>query len=49
MRAIVLRKPGAPEHLTLEEVEDPTPAAAPAPMPRASSAGSYWARTARGR
>ena len=27
MRAIVLRKPGAPEHLTLEEVEDPTPAA----------------------
>jgi NADPH:quinone reductase-like Zn-dependent oxidoreductase len=27
MRAIVLRKPGGPEHLTLEEVEDPTPAA----------------------
>src|SRR5258705_168984 len=27
MRAIVLHKPGVPEHLTLEEVEDPTPAA----------------------
>jgi len=27
MRAIVLHKPGAPEHLTLEEVQDPSPAA----------------------
>jgi NADPH:quinone reductase-like Zn-dependent oxidoreductase len=27
MRAIVLRKPGAPENLSIEEVEDPTPAA----------------------
>jgi len=27
MRAIVLRKPGVPENLSIEEVEDPTPAA----------------------
>src|SRR4026209_2282859 len=27
MRAIVLRKPGAPENLSIEEVADPTPAA----------------------
>ena len=27
MRAIVLREPGAPENLALEEVEDPSPGA----------------------